>query len=292
LVGEGANHKQVFDNVKSRFRRSGLKQDSVDKYLQSGIIGNTPLSLRIFDMLRFERKGLLHLPFDERTSYVESLDEPGIVPVDNELVHDAAELELVVESAFSDGHEGMVCKNPDSPYRPGSVTTTDWVKFKRSETLDLVVVGFYKSEEHSLDLPFTSVLVAAYNDATQTYETLGKVGVTRDGIAKEIDGKVRGRTRSQRPGKVAFSEKLDREAYAKFVPDSYIEPEQSVVLEVKAMNLYLSDNWQTCGLDNGKAFSMRIGWANQLRHDKDPHQATRTSAIAKLYQLQEGGVRQ
>ncbi|MBN1544476.1 ATP-dependent DNA ligase [Candidatus Woesearchaeota archaeon] len=290
LVAEGRNHKEAFDNVKRRFRRGGIGQDSLESYLQSGIVGDVPLSLMVFDVLRFERTDLIGRPFEERTEYTQLIDSAGIVPVDQRLVQSAGELEFLVQSTIKSGGEGIVCKNPDSPYRPGCVTSDDWVKFKRSESLDLVIVGFYKSGKHDLDLPFTSVLVAAYNDGSGMYETLGKIGVTRDGIAREIESLVGQKRQPQRPGNVAFSQKLDRPSCEKFVPDSYIDPEQSVVLEVRAMNLNRSGNWQTCGEKDGKAFSMRIGWADQVRYDKGPKQATRTSAIAKLYQLQEGGV--
>jgi len=288
LVADGRNHKDAFDNVKKRFRREGIKQDSIDTYLKSGIVSNVPLSLRVFDVLRFERTGLLDHPFEERSEYAETFDIPCLVPVGHEVVQSAADLERLVQSTISSGREGIVCKDPASIYRSGNVTSSDWVKFKRSETLDLVVVGFYRNEGYSLDLPFTSVLVAAYNDGSGMYETLGKIGVTRDGIAREIECLVADKKQDQRPGKVAFSGKLDRPAYAKFVPDLYIDPEHSVVIEVRAMNLNRSSNWQTCGEKDGKAFSMRIGWADQVRYDKGPKQATRTSAIRKLYELQGG----
>ncbi|MBW2964211.1 hypothetical protein KY363_02015 [Candidatus Woesearchaeota archaeon] len=285
LVGEGSTHKEVYDNVKSRFRRPNIKEATINKYLESGIIDDTPLSLRLFDTLRFERKGLLDLPFTERTSYTDSFDIPGLVPVDHQLVRGVEDLEAVIEDTFKQKHEGLVCKNPDSLYHPGG-NGIDWVKYKRSESLDLVIVGFYLGG--SSELPFTSVLCATYNPDKGQYETLGKIGATRNGLAKEIQAAVKGKTSRRAPKNVAFSEKLSRDAYANHVPTMYIDPNSSVVLEVSAMNLYRSDNWQTCGLDQGKAFSMRIGYAKQLRPDKSPQQATTTPTIWKLYNLQKG----
>ena len=84
-------------------------------------------------------------------------------------------------------------------------------------------------------------------------------------------------------------EQTKNSPYVSIKGQSFIDPEMSVVLEVKAMNINYSKNWQTCGLDDGKAFSMRIGYANQVRYDKNPDQATRTSSIRKLYKLQESG---
>ncbi len=287
LVGEGNNHKEVFDRVKQRFRRPGIKQESVKKYLDSNIVCDVPLNLRIFDMMRFEKKGLLHLPFEERTSYVESIDVPGIVPVDQAHFWNRDNLEEFIDDIFVRGQEGIVCKDPSSKYMSGH-KGIEWVKFKRSETLDLVVVGFYK-DEFMKDLPFTGVLVASYNNNTGMYETLGKISTTRNMLSSEIYDVVQDNMTRESSKKVVFSEKLERQAYSRFVPDMYINPDHSVVLEVKAMNLNYNDNWQTCGEKGGKAFSMRIGWANQLRPDKSPRQATTTETINKLYKFQ--GVR-
>ncbi|MFC1754536.1 hypothetical protein ACFL96_14265 [Thermoproteota archaeon] len=290
LVGDGEHHKKVFDKVKKRFRRSGINQKSIDKYLQSGIVDEVPLSLMLFDVLKFERKGLLYTPFSERKLYREKIDESGITLPETRLVESPSELGSIVDGVLDNQGEGIVCKGPSTLYKPGSTTTTDWVKFKRAEPLDLVIVGFYLNEEYANGLPFTSVLCATYNNETDRYETIGKVGVTRNAIANEIGPLVAGKMTNERPSNVAFSEKLDQQSFAKFVPDTYIQPEESVVLEVKAMNLNYANNWHTCGLDDGKAFSMRIGFAEELRYDKNPDMATKTSAVRKLYEVQEKGV--
>jgi|APSaa5957512622_1039677.scaffolds.fasta_scaffold00088_17 DNA ligase 1 len=286
LVGEGNGHKEVFDNVKKRFRRAGISDKSLEKYLTSGVVEGTPLSLRVFDTIRFEKRGTLYLPLSERRAYTERFDSTGIVPSEIEVVEGVDALEELVVSSFGEKQEGRVCKNPSSQYVPGG-NTIDWVKFKRSEPLDLVVIGVYTAD-YGRDLPFTSVLCATYNDETGKYETIGKIGATRNGLANEINALIGDKLQNARPGNVVVSEKLDRDAFSKYVPDLYVDPESSAVLEVKAMNLNYSNNWQTCGLDEGRAFSMRIGFANQVRYDKGPRQATKTSAVRTLYRLQEG----
>ena len=288
LVAEGGNHKEVFDNVKKRFRRPGIKEKTVEKYLNSGVVQDVPLSLKIFETLRFERKGVLYLPIEERRKYTERFDLTGISPAETLVVKNKEELELLVQDTINSGHEGRICKKPGSLYLSGS-EGIDWVKFKRSEPLDLVVVGIYK-ENYCEDLPFTAVLCATYNSDTQQYETIGKISVTRECFADNINEVIGEKLQQERPRNVIFSEKLDREAFSKYVPDLYIDPENSVVLEVKAMNLNLTANWQTCGLVDGKAYSMRIGYATCVRHDKNPRQATTTQGVSKIYELQQKGV--
>jgi ATP-dependent DNA ligase len=288
LIGEGNSHKEAFDNVKKRFRRPGISQSSMEKYAASGIIADAPLSLRVFETLKYGRKSLMGSALRVRREYTERFDSRGIQPSETDIVAGVDALEAVIESTFKAGHEGRVCKNPESFYLPDK-RTIDWVKFKRSDPLDLAIVGFYNETAYGLDLPFTSVLCATYNEETGRYETLGKIGATRNGLANEIQDCVKGKVSGARPDNVDFSEKLDRHSYRKFVPDWYINPEDSIVLEVNAMNLNRADNWQTCGYDGKKAFSMRIGFAKQVRYDKLGRQATTTQAVHKLYGLQEKG---
>jgi len=287
LIGEGGNHKKVFDNVKKRFRRPGIKQASIDNYLESGIIDSTPLSLRVFETLSFEGKNLMGLTLSERRKYTERFDEQGISPAETQKITSLEQLEKIIDGTFKYKQEGRVCKNPDSLYLPGK-RTIDWVKFKRSEPLDLVVVGFYNEKGYNLDIPFTGVLCATYNEETGKYETMGKISTTRNGLAAEINQQIKGKTTQKQPKDVDFSEKLDLKSNRKFIPDWYINPKDSVVLQVKAMNLNYSNNWQSCGLNNGKAFSMRIGFADEVRYDKSSKQATTTQAVEQLYLAQEG----
>lgn len=287
LVGEGSSHKEVFDNVNKRFRRPGISRKSMDEYAASGIIGEKPLSLVAFDTLHFEGKCLTGLPLAERRQYTERLYRKGLRLAETDEVRSVEMLEKLIDATFKDRQEGRVCKNPASLYIPGQENSVDWVKFKHSEPLDLVVVGFYNEKSYGLGLPFTSVLCATYNEVTGQYETIGKIGATRNGLAAEIQSVVKGRATHERPSNVAFSEKLDSPSCRKYVPESYIRPEKSAVLEVRAMNINFTDNWQTCGYDGEKAFSMRIGFARQVRYDKKPAQATTTQEIRKLYEIQE-----
>jgi ATP-dependent DNA ligase len=288
MVTEGASHGEIYENVRSRFRKPNLKPETLEKYLKSGLIQSAPMHLKVFDTLRFGNIHLLNRNLVDRTTYTNAFDTKGVIPVENKLVQSTEELEALVEATFaSKKEEGVVCKNPFSSYRSGE--HMDWVKFKRGETLDLAVVGIYKSEK--MDLPFVTVLCAAYNHETGMYETLGKIAVVRNNFARDIHAEIGNSLQPTPPPNLALSDKLQRASYAKHLPDAYIAPENSVVLEVSALNLTRAKNWQTCGAEDGEAFSMRIGYVKYLRHDKDPEHATKTSTIRKLYELQQEGPR-
>lgn len=284
MIAKGNTHNQVFDNVKKRFRRDGISDASIDKYVNSGVIAEVPLSLKVFDTLKFDNRGIANQPLEMRRKYTENIDIEGIAPSELTIIDNKPALESLVEKTLSMNQEGLVCKDPSSLYLPGHVGN-EWVKFKRSEPLDLVVVGVYQTEG-----VISGALCATYNHETGMYETLGKISTVR--IADEFIPLVLDKLVDEKPGNVLISDKLKKPAYERFVPYRFVKPEQSVVLEIRAMNIYHSDNWQTCGENDGKGFSMRIGFVREVRYDKDSIHATRTSAVRKLYELQkklEGG---
>jgi ATP-dependent DNA ligase len=279
MISSGKTHNQVFDNVKKRFRRDGISESSIDKYVNSGVVAEVPLSLKVFDTLKFDGRNMANQPLESRREYTENIYSKGIAPSELTVVDSKPALESLVETTLSMNQEGLVCKDPSSLYLPGHVGT-EWVKFKRSEPLDLVVVGVYQTEG-----VISGALCATYNHETGMYETLGKISTVR--IADEFVPLIADKLVEQKPENVLISDKLKKPAYEKFVPYKFVKPEQSVVLEVRAMNIYYSDNWQTCGEKDGKGFSMRIGFAKDIRYDKNSIHATRTSAVRKLYELQK-----
>lgn len=61
---------------------------------------------------------------------------------------------------------------------------------------------------------------------------------------------------------------------------------KTIIAEIAAMNFMIGKNWHSCGLENGKSYSLRIAWLKGLREDKMPYQATTTEQIKLLYQNQ------
>lgn len=68
------------------------------------------------------------------------------------------------------------------------------------------------------------------------------------------------------------------------VPDYFISPKKTNVVEVAAMNFNKSKNWHSCGFEDGKSYSLRIGWLKSLREDKKPTDASTTEQVKSLYE--------
>jgi DNA ligase-1 len=99
----------------------------------------TPLTAFLFDLLHLDGTDLIDAPARERQGRLariapEALLTPRIVTADQ------AEVEAFFADAIGHGHEGLVLKSLDSPYRAGR-RGSEWIKVKPRHTLDLVILA-------------------------------------------------------------------------------------------------------------------------------------------------------
>ena len=106
-----------------------------------------PASLVVFDLLERDGKALLDLPLTERHVALRALPLTGPLRLARQTRLDAAGDDLVAAldreflAARERGNEGLMVKDPRSPYRPGR-RGMEWLKVKRAlRTLDVVVTA-------------------------------------------------------------------------------------------------------------------------------------------------------
>src|SRR6266542_391422 len=106
-----------------------------------------PASLVAFDLLERDGKSLLDLPLTERHEALRALPLSGPVRLARQTTLHATGDELVAAldreflAARERGNEGLMVKDPRSPYRPGR-RGMEWLKVKRAlRTLDVVVTA-------------------------------------------------------------------------------------------------------------------------------------------------------
>jgi DNA ligase-1 len=99
----------------------------------------TPLTPFLFDLLHLDGTDLLDAPASERFGQLAAITPPGLViPRIVTTEPDAAQASF--RAAIRAGHEGVVIKSLDAPYRAGR-RGSDWIKVKPRHTLDLVVLA-------------------------------------------------------------------------------------------------------------------------------------------------------
>ncbi len=271
LVSSEKDGIEGFDQVKRRFR-SNMGSEGIRKYLDSGIVQEMPLSLVVFDTLSWEGRSLIDKTLTERRKYTERVNEKKIEPSRQKLIKDPKELERWFGYLVGDNYEGLVCKNPDSLYIPGG-RTEDWIKLKRSESLDLAVLGVYLDGDS-----ISQILCGPYNVRKGKFETLAKVNAKREGINKELERLLENFYVKNCPPEITVNPKMERIGR----PDSYVSP--NTVVEICAMNFSKGDNYHSCGLENNISYSLRIAWLKSIREDKSVRDITTTDQIKKMYE--------
>lgn len=226
-------------------------------------------------------------PYQERRALVESITTsktikpavsiPATTPKDI--------IEIYSKKVKKETCEGLVLKQPSLPYILGD--KTHWIKLKKFEPLDLVVIGLLngsekqKTEQHNT--PFTQAIIAPYDPTTNTYPALGVINLVRENpatgrlFAHDVYEFIRDQ-QTTHPGKnVTFGKRL---------PNVYIAPENSIVLEVRAMNLDAGTPKDfACKLDT-VAYTLRIGYVKSIREDKKSEQATTIKCVARIHTIQ------
>jgi DNA ligase-1 len=143
----------------------------------------------IFDILRLDGTTLLREPLHRRRAHLTSLDfaEPLRLAELFEAVG-AEDLDNLFNTTRKRGHEGLMVKDPGSPYTPGR-RGGRWVKLKkRLVTLDVVVtaVEYGHGKRRGVLSDYTFAL---RDESTNQLATLGKAytGLTDAEIAELTD---------------------------------------------------------------------------------------------------------
>jgi DNA ligase-1 len=115
-----------------------LGRQDPDLFLRQDV----PVTFMAFDILWIEGQGLLDEPLEHRRGILASIASRHPVHVAvGRTVRDAPALRAAFDEARGQGHEGLVIKDPASPYLPGR-RGLGWVKLKKAmPTLDCVIVG-------------------------------------------------------------------------------------------------------------------------------------------------------
>lgn len=249
-----------------------------------------PLKLYLFDILYLNGKSLLDKGHEERrAALIHVLDTEEIkkheviYPIQEVKIKDADTLEHYFEENISLGLEGLVVKRTDAVYQPGK-RNFNWIKLKRTEqsggiqdTLDCVILGYYLGRGKRASFGIGAFLVGIYNEATDTFQTVAKIGTGltdqewRDQKKQCDQIKI-----EKRPANVECAQEL--------YPDIWVSPE--IVCLVRADEITRSPLHKAGALDKESGFALRFPRIMGYRPDKSALQATTVKELEHLYKLQ------
>jgi DNA ligase-1 len=118
-------------------RRLGRKSPTIE------MMSQFPAAFVAYDILATSATLVIHASWRDRRALLETLDwrDNAAFVAPYFLASSAADVEGAFEQARASGNEGIIAKDPSSPYTPGRRGKT-WIKLKRAlATLDVVVTG-------------------------------------------------------------------------------------------------------------------------------------------------------
>jgi len=256
------------------------------KYDIKKMMEEIPVNVFLFDALYVDGEELIDKNLGERRKILESIIEKNdVLKLSKAIITDNGdELEKFFYEAIDNGCEGLVVKSLSSNaiYQAGARGWL-WIKYKRdyksemSDTVDLVIIGAFKGTGRRAGT-YGALLVAAYNDEKDVFESVCKVGSGfTDADLAEIPVKLEKYIMNTKP----------RNVISEMEPDVWVEP--ALVIEVLGAELTLSPV-HTAGKDIIKSklkkdagIAIRFPRFIRWREDKSPRDATTTKEIVEMY---------
>ncbi|KAK0646288.1 ATP-dependent DNA ligase [Cercophora newfieldiana] len=248
-----------------------------------------------FDLLYLNGEAVVEKPLRERRE----LMHKSFQPVEGEFSfatsmdgQELDEIQTFLDESVKASCEGLMVKMLDgteSGYEP-SKRSRNWLKIKKDylsgigDSLDLVVLGAYHGKGKRTSV-YGAFLLACYNPATDTYETVCNIGTGfSEAVLEELHKSLSEIVIDQPKPFYAHS------SGGQHQPDVWFEPRY--VWEVKTADLTLSPRYKA-GMKEGvdpageKGISLRFPRFIKIRDDKKPDEATTSRQVAEMYRKQE-----
>ena len=242
-------HPLPFQHLMRRFRRVY----EVEKMLRE-----IPVKLYLFDLLYVDGESLIDEPYLERRDRLSRVVE-GIPLTEQLVTGNPAEAERFLRKALEEGHEGLMAKRLDSPYKPG-VRGKHWLKIKEPlEPLDLVITAaeYGYGRRHGW---LSDYYLAARDEETGEFLVVGK---TFKGLTdREI---------------IEMTERLKRLAVMEEGNRVVVKPQ--IVVEVAYNEIQKSPKYK-CGM------ALRFARITRIRDDKSPEEVDTIQKVRKIYEKQ------
>jgi DNA ligase-1 len=244
--------KQPFQSVLMRLGRvHGIEEKARE----------IPLVLYLFELVYHDGEDLMRVAQVERRARLSKLFRTtDRVKMTESIITDSLEEQAeFFQRAISEGHEGLMAKDPAAVYVPGR-RTENWMKLKPAfETLDVIITGGIWGSGRRRGL--LSSLIVAVRDRDE-FKTVGKVGT---GFSEEALGELTAR--------------LEPKIISTRGRDVEIEPE--VVIEVDFQDIQKTARYRA-------GYALRIPRFKRVRTDKSTREADNMERLKRLYKQMHG----
>jgi DNA ligase-1 len=249
----------AFQSISQRIKRKYDIKELSEKF---------PVEVNVFDVLYYNGKSLLKEEFCKRRSLLSKIVDvhPRKIVLSSIIVTDKeAEANKFYQASLDAGNEGIMAKNLNAVYKPGSRVGFG-VKVKPvMESLDLVITGAEWGEGKRSGW-LTSFVVACRNDDGKLVE-IGRVGT---GI-KELEEEG-----------VTFSQLTDMlKPLIKSEKGKEITVKPKIIIEVHYEEIQASPTYSS-------GYALRFPRFVRLREDRDVEDISTLEQVEELYKRQRG----
>jgi DNA ligase 1 len=254
-----------FQNISQRIKR---------KYDIEQMAKDVPVELNIFDIIFYDGKSLIKEPFIERRKILSKIitEKEYQIRLSAQITTDnESDAEIFYHKSLDAGNEGVMFKNLNSPYKPGS-RVGYMVKLKPiMETLDLVIVAAEWGEGKRAGW-LTSYTVSVYDEDTDEYLEIGKFGT---GIKEKKVEEDAG------DENIVSFEELTQELKPNIVHEKgrEVRIKPSVVVELKFEEIQKSPSYSS-------GYALRFPRLVRIRTDRRPDEASTLRQVDGYYKGQ------
>ncbi|MCL4398555.1 MAG: ATP-dependent DNA ligase [Candidatus Parvarchaeota archaeon] len=242
-----------------------------------------PLRLFVFDVILFNKKSMINEPYIKRRELLDKLfsNTKTISKTKMIITDDEKEIDRFFDSTIEEGLEGIVAKRLDSPYSAGA-RNFNWIKMKRSyksklnDTIDLVILGYFKGRGQRAGFGLGAVLAGVYDSKEDKFKSITKVG---SGFSEEQFKQLfKILNEIKTDGKPARVDSIMQ-------PDVWVVPKY--VIAVKADEITRSPT-HTAGMKDGIGYALRFPRAvSFIRTDKKAEDANTVKDVIEMYGQQK-----
>lgn len=168
IMSREDRHPRPFQDLSRRIKR---------KYEILEMTKKIPVEINLFDLVFCEGKNKIEERFEDRRNLLERIiNETETLRLAKQLItKKLKDADKFYKEALDLGHEGIMVKNLDAPYQPGSRVGYMYKVKPIMETLDLVIVGATWGEGRRANW-LASFLLAVLDRDTNELLTMGRMG--------------------------------------------------------------------------------------------------------------------
>ncbi len=245
-----------FQDISQRIKR---------KYNIEQIAKNIPVMVNLFDIILLNNKNLIKEPFKKRREQIEKITKPSKfrIAIAEQIITDNVEkANEFYQKALSIGNEGIMVKNLEAPYKPGSRVGYG-VKVKPvMETLDLVITGAEWGEGKRANW-LSSFIISCIDNGE--FKEIGRVGT---GIKEKGEEGITFEQLTKMLGPLITKEKA-----------KHVDVKPKIVIEVDYEEIQKSPTYSS-------GFALRFPRVVRLRDDKPPEEISSLRQIKGFYDSQ------